>query len=104
MPDGFNESPKFYNIGSDFKSTQMGIVCGGFHKLQIAAASTLMKSETDFDETINSMNLSVIAKEPPSSVKSRKGAQKKIDRKDQRAPYGKTETLNKRNSVAQEPV
>uniref|UniRef100_A0A1I7T8Q9 HORMA domain-containing protein n=1 Tax=Caenorhabditis tropicalis TaxID=1561998 RepID=A0A1I7T8Q9_9PELO len=93
IPTGYDASSEFYKLNSSAAKRQIGVICGGHHKLQFLAASRLWKSVPDLNQSIGSCNQSIIALS--TKAKSVKGSQKKTDRVEQRMPYGKTLTINK---------
>ncbi|CAI2301469.1 unnamed protein product [Caenorhabditis sp. 36 PRJEB53466] len=88
VPEGFCQNEKFYEISQDMLRKQLGIVCGGFHKVQVLAASELLK-EVDMNITFeNSANLSCVV---PTPQKRKSIGVQRNSRKHR--PYGCTRSI-----------
>ncbi|PIC51634.1 hypothetical protein B9Z55_002069 [Caenorhabditis nigoni] len=102
MPEGFDESDKFYEIAPEMTRDQFGILCGNHHKLQLLAASQFWKPGDFGNTTFNSLNQSIVDA-PTLKTKQTKGVEKKSERVGRRFPYGQTATMNKGNRKTPEP-
>uniref|UniRef100_A0A8R1DK48 HORMA domain-containing protein n=1 Tax=Caenorhabditis japonica TaxID=281687 RepID=A0A8R1DK48_CAEJA len=95
MPKGFDGSSEFFHI--DSRSVQLGIVCGGYHKVQMLAASLLLKPgrvTEDLNKTSYSGNQSLVEAPTPKKATSKISPKKKRIH-----PYGHTGSLERRNNV-----
>lgn len=74
MPNGFDESDQFYKLDSSIMNMELGTMCGGHHKIQVLAASHLIKqgrAAVDLNQTSVSMNQSIL-NTPNTKVKDKR--------------------------------